>query len=161
MATTEDRFAEQKERTVATLQYEFPLASGTSELPENTLAELDGSDELTQLDHSGGDDDSGVDLFAVLRAEDTYPYLDGLHYDRGGTEGTATVYGQVLLELEDNTGDVAANYDLFETVYAVDNETVDPDQADGSGGSLAPVGQVYDTFPDKGTVLVHVDGPIT
>jgi hypothetical protein len=157
MAATSDRLGIYIHERPSSIFHEQPIKSG-EDLYEGTLAQLNSSGEIQNLTHSDGDDDSNVVPFAVLgyQSEDD-PTADP-HFDRGSTSPLATVYENVLLELKDNTGNLSNYTETETTVYAVDNETVDPSQADGSAGSRPKVGTVYRKKENAGTVIVHVDG---
>lgn len=158
MATSEDRLDAYYNERRASVIHEFPLADGEV-LPIGTLAVKNGSGEFEALTHSAGDDDSGVVPLAVLDFYDEdLPYQELSHYDRGGTDGQARGYSGVILELENDDSDLTGYTPLETTAYAVDNETVSATEADGSSGSRAPVGTVYDVHESDGTVLVHVEG---
>jgi hypothetical protein len=158
MAATEDRFVYAHERP-SSVVVEEPLASG-EEIFENTLVQLNPSGELESLTHAAGDDDSAVvPLVALSYQNEDEETAGGVHkFDRGGADVQGSGYENVLLELKDNDADLSNYTELQTTVYAVDNESVSATQADGSGGSRAPVGKVYRKKPSAGTVIVHVDG---
>jgi len=161
MAATSDRLGVYIHERRSSYFHDFPIADGEV-LPEGTLAQLNGSGDLETLTHAAGDDDSGVVPLAVLayQEEDQDP-IDDVHRDRGGTSPTGRAYEGIILELEDDGDDLSQYTVLESTAYAVDNETVAPDETDGSGGSHSAVGTVVRKKEADGTVLVHIDGAIT
>jgi hypothetical protein len=152
MATSEDRlgvFANILDRRV--IQH-IPIASGAV-LPAYTLAEINNG-ELEAVDHTDGDDDSAVRLRAVLKhmAEGDGAISNTTREYPGGDE-LAGCFSGVLLELEVDEADTSG-YAVDAMAYAVDNETVSNTQADGSSGSFAPIGPVYEVRSDSVVVLV-------
>lgn len=158
-AVSEDRTgAYEHERTGTSYRYLFDLPS-SEVLYENTLAQLNSSDEIIAVDHSAGDDDSGVNIFAVLehQDEDSDPLSTAIRRDRGGTSPQAHVYDGVVLALENDDADLTG-YSIGGTAYAVDNATVASGSGDGSGGTYATAGTVIGTNSEDDRVFVHVDG---
>jgi len=158
MAATEDRFVYAHERP-SSVVVEEPLKS-SEEIFENTLVQLNSSGELQSLTHSDSDDDSAVvPLVALSYQNESEEVAGGINkFDRGGTDAQGRAYENVLIELEDDDGNLGNYTELQTTVYAVDDESVSATQSDGSGGNYAPVGTVYRKKSDAGTLIVHVDG---
>lgn len=159
MATTEDRLgAYEHERVGTSFEYTLDLAADAV-IPENTLVQYDGA-EADAVTHSDGDDDSGLTVLAALahQEDDINDPLDvKTRRDRGGTDPQGQFLDGVVLALEVAESDISG-YSFGDEVYAVDNETVSADQADGSTGSYAPAGTVVGLNAEDNRVHVHVDG---
>jgi len=159
MATTEDRLgAYEHERMGTSFEYTLDLAADAV-IPENTLVQYDGS-VADAVDHSAGDDDSGLTMLAALahQEDDINDPLDvKSRRDRGGTDPQGQFLDGVVLALEIDEADFT-DYSFGGDVYAVDNETVTATQADGSSGSYAPAGTVVGFNDADSRVHVHVDG---
>ena len=157
MAVTEDRidvFVNVLDRRVID---SIPLADGEI-IYAGTLAAVSGG-EISSYEHTPGDDDSGLQLRAVLKHMErgqgaisnltaTYP---------GGPQDGVQAFSGVLIELETHEGDTTG-YDQGATVYAADNASVTLSQGDGSGGTYPIAGRVYDINAADDTVKVLVEG---
>ena len=162
MAASEDRLGAYTNNTTALpLRHDLPIANpDTDTFYANTLIQYDASaDTATPLSHTAGDDDSGLIVFGNFdhqSAETREAFTGNVLRGRAGQNPLVTVWSGQILEL--NTNDAISNYDIGTVAYAVDNETVDAAQADGSAGSRAAVGVVYNVRSDEGTVDVYVPG---
>jgi len=154
-AATEDRFDVFVKELRHSVEHDLPVENPESdEFYESTLVQINSNGNLIPLSHTGGEDDSGVTVLANLDRQDDEPFTGKFQRDRGGTDPLANAKSGAIIELEIN--DSISNYAIGDTVYAVDNQTVDAAQADGSSGSRAEVGTVYEVLDS--TVKVYVPG---
>lgn len=152
-AATEDRFDVFVKQLRHSVNHELPVVNSDDVFYESTLAQVT-SGELEPLDHTDGEDDSGVVALAVLSHQDDEPFTGKFQRDRAGSDPMAKAYSGALIEFE--IADSVGNYSIGDTVYAVDNQTVNASQADGSSGSYAEAGKVYEVLDS--TVKVYVPG---
>lgn len=154
-AATGDRLDVHVKELRNSVEHDLPVENPESdEFYESTLTLVNGNGNLVPLTHSGGDDDSGAVVLANLDRQDDEPFTGKFQRDRGGDDPLANAKSGALIELEIN--DSIGNYSIGDTAYAVDNQTVDSTQADGSSGSRAEAGTVYDVLDSS--VVVYVPG---
>jgi len=154
-AATEDRLDVFTRQLRHSIEHDLPVANPSSdEFYESTLAGVNADGTAAPLTHSAGDDDSGQVVLAVLDRQDDEPFTGKFKRDRAGTDPLVNLQSGAILEFEIN--DLIGNYALGDPVYAVDNQTVDAAQADGSAGSRAKAGVVYEVL--ESTVKVYVPG---
>lgn len=153
-AATEDRldvFTRQLRHSVV---HDLPVENTEDEFYESTLAEVNADGTAAPLTHADGDDDSGQVVLAVLDRQDDEPFTGKFKRDRAGTDPLVNLQSGAIIEFEIN--DSIGNYAIGDDAYAVDNQTVDSTQADGSSGSRALAGTVYEVLDS--TVKVYVPG---
>lgn len=155
-AATEDRMDVFSKQLRNSVLHDVPVADSTENFYESTLVQLNASDEATNVDHTGGEDDSGVQILAAMEYQDDEPFTGKFQRDRAGSDPLVKLHSGVLLEFE--IADSIGNYAVGDTAYAVDNQTVNASQGDGSGGNYAEAGTVYEVLDQKGTVKVYVPG---
>jgi len=154
-AATEDRLDVFVNQPPATLIHQPLMANTDDVFYESTLAELNAAgDQASPLTHSDGDDDSGVVVLANLQHQDDEAFTGNVQRDRAGTDPRVKLHSGAIIEFE--IADSIGNYSAFDTVYGVDNQTVNASQGDGSGGSYPEVGRVY--MVESSTVKVFVPG---
>lgn len=158
MAATEDRIDVYTNVLDRRVIQDLPLATGEV-LYAKTLAQINSSGELEELDHTDSEDDSGVSVRAILQhmEEDEGPISNLKSRYPGSDPVDAECYSGILMEFEITEADTTG-YSLDGLAYAVDNETVADDSADGSGGTYATVGPVYAIDADRDRVTVLVQG---
>lgn len=153
-ATSEDRLDAFVNQLRFSLDHELPVVDPANDVfYESTLAQITAG-ELEPLSHTAGDDDSGVVALAILSHQDDEPFTGKFSRDRGGSDPLAKAFSGAIIEFEIN--DAIGNYAVGDPAYAVDNQTVDAAQADGSAGNRAKAGVVYEVLDS--TVKVYVPG---
>jgi hypothetical protein len=163
MAATEARLGVKSTDLRFNLQDLYLISDAENDVfYENTLAQVDPTTgengTATPVDHSDGDDDSGLLILASKRHQDEDAFAGGQQrVGQGKTQRVELTHGY-LVELEVAEADAGDNYNVGDTVYAVDNETVSASQGDGSGGNYAEAGTVYQVLDTNGTVFVYVPG---
>jgi len=153
-AATEDRLGVFVRQLRHSVVHDLPVENVDDEFYESTLAEVNADGTAAPLTHSGGDDDSGQVVLAVLSRQDDEPFTGKFQRDRGGSDPLVKLQSGAIIEFEIN--DSIGNYAIGDDAYAVDNQTVDAAQSDGSSGSRALAGTVYEVLDS--TVKVYVPG---
>jgi hypothetical protein len=153
-AATEDRFDVFVRQLRHSVEHDLPVESTDDEFYESTLAEINADGTVAPLTHTAGDDDSGQVVLAILDRQDDEPFTGKFKRDRGGSDPLVNLQSGAIIEFEIN--DSIGNYAIGDDAYAVDNQTVDAAQADGSAGSRAFAGTVYEVLDS--TVKVYVPG---
>jgi len=153
-AATEDRLGVFTRQLRHSVEHDLPVENTDDEFYESTLAEINADGTAAPLTHTAGDDDSGQVVLAVLDRQDDEPFTGKFKRDRGGSDPLVNLQSGAIIEFEIN--DSIGNYSAFDTVYGVDNQTVNASQGDGSGGSYPEVGRVY--MVESSTVKVFVPG---
>lgn len=153
-AATEDRMDVFTKQLRHSVEHDLPVADTSDEFYESTLAKINANGEAEPLTHSDGDDNSGVVALAVLDRQDDEPFTGKFQRDRAGSAPLVNLQSGALIEFE--IADSVGNYAIGDTAYAVDNQTVNAAQADGSSGSYAEAGTVYEVLDS--TVKVYVPG---
>lgn len=153
---TEDRLDVFTRQLRGSIHHDIPVADSTDEFYESTLAQVSAAYEALPVDHTAGEDDSGLVVLAILSRQDDEPFTGKFKRDRAGTDPYVKLFSGAIIEFEIASGDVIGDFAFGDTVYAVDNQTVAAAQADGSAGSYARAGTVYEVL--EGTVKVLVDG---
>jgi len=157
-AATEDRLDVFTKQLRHSLDHDVPVVDTTEKFYESTLVQITADYEATAIDHTSGEDDSGVQVLANLEFQDDEPFTGKFQRDRAGTDPLVKLFSGVLLEFEIASGDAIDDFAFGDEVFAVDNQTVSADQADGSSGSYASAGTVYEVLDQKETVKVYVPG---
>ena len=160
MAATEPRLGVKSSDLRFNIQDLYDIVDPAGdEFFENTLAQLDPSTgEAEPVDHTDSEDDSALLILANKRHQDENAFAGGQQRVGQGKSQKVELTHGYLLELEVTEGDASANYQVGDTVYAVDNETVSASSGDGSGGTYATVGTVYQVLADNNTVFVYIPG---
>jgi len=153
-AATEDRFDVFVRQLRHSVEHDLPVENPDEDFYESTLAEVNADGTAAPLTHSDGDDDSGQVVLAVLDRQDDEPFTGKFKRDRGGDDPLVNLQSGAIIEFE--IADSIGNYAIGDDAYAVDNQTVNAAQADGSSGSYALAGTVYEVLDS--TVKVYVPG---
>jgi len=152
---TEDRFDVFTRQLRMSIHHDIPTDDSTDTFYESTLAQVSDSYTALPVDHTDGEDDSGLKILAVLGHQDDEPFTGKFQRDRGGQDPYVKLFSGAIIEFEIDGGDVIGDFAFGAPVYAVDNQTVSAAQGDGSGGSYARAGTVYEVLDDSVKVLVR------
>lgn len=156
-AATEDRFDVFTRHLYSSVEFDKSVANpDTDEFYESTLAQVNADDTAEPVNHTDGEDDSGLMILAVLDRQDDEPFTGKFKRDRGGSDPLVNLQAGAIIEFEIASGDAIGDFELLDDVFAVDNQTVSAAQADGSSGSYAFAGRVYEVLDS--TVKVYVPG---
>jgi hypothetical protein len=152
---TEDRLDVFTRQLRLSINHDIPVADSTDEFYESTLAQVSAAYEALPVDHADGDDDSDLTILAVLGYQDDEPFTGRFSRDRAGRDPYVKLFSGAIIEFEIASGDSIGDFAFGENVYAVDNQTVSAAQGDGSGGSYARAGTIYEVLDDTVKVLVR------
>lgn len=154
-AATEPRFDVDTTQLPQSVLHDLPLANADTDFFANTLVQVNGDGTAENVSHTTGDDDSGLAILANLerQSDKTEEAFTGkMQYDRAGTDPLVELVSGAIIEFE--IDDPVADFSFKDTVYAVDNQTVSANAGDGSGGTLAEAGRVYQVRESTVRVLV-------